>query len=63
MVLKPSNVANLLKQVVNAVPTEDGIPMYEDIGDMPNLLELSIAIKILEKAEDSTILEEEKTNE
>lgn len=48
--IKPQRVANLLKQLINRNCAE-GEEWYEDIGEMPTVFDISMAIKLLEAAE------------
>ena len=56
----PKRVANMLKRIVNN-NCEDGFVWYKDVGsDMPNMFDMSEAIRILENAETETITIEDE---
>lgn len=52
--VNPSRVANLLKEFIN-FNCEDGFTWYKNIGEMPTLFDINIAIKLLEKEETRVI--------
>lgn len=57
----PKRVANLLKKMVNE-NCEEGFKWYEDVGEMPTVLDVNYAIELLEKArsQSMTIIDEEE---
>ena len=61
--IKPQRVANLLKQLINQNCVE-GEEWYEDIGEMPTLFDISMAIKLLESADGASlkVVDDEQTD-